>query len=41
MLQAQYLDYVSCMGAKLTPMPLEDFCKAVGKAQRGTPVFNT
>ena len=39
--QAEYADYVNCMGDKLTPMPLEVFCSMIGKGDRGTPVFNT
>lgn len=42
--QAEYLEYVRCMGSSqsaLTPMLLEDFCRLVSKEARGLPVFNT
>lgn len=40
-MQAKYVEYVNCMGTKLTPMPIEDFCRHVGKDGWGAPVFNT
>ena len=42
--QAKYDEYVTCMGfgqSRLTPMPLEDFCRLAGKECRGLPVLDT
>lgn len=40
-LQIQYEEYAASLPSTVTPMPLQDFCKVVGRAARGVPVFVT
>ncbi|KAK9806789.1 hypothetical protein WJX72_002835 [[Myrmecia] bisecta] len=38
-IEVQYKDYLESMGPKMTPMPIKDFCKALGKERWGVPVL--